>query len=344
MSFTEKVRGTYGFLEQTLSDRTMVITNATTRKMLQNELVLVDGIFGNVLEHNGIAGRASGKISINADRTIKTNQLASGAAFTVGATVYAVAGTNDAPVGLTHVSVGNTPVGVCVEIDPATTQLYVVFRPFIQPVDITAVEADVTQLKADVDVLEADVATEGSVLKDIKDNAKDATYDNSASGLTADTLGSAIDEVEEHAENIDDAIGAIKGVGYTDGTLKTHEDRLDTLEANVALNPMKVAEIVVDADASAGLAFANAATGLAVGDKIVDIIVRADAANAAGTAKVTHGGVGGADITDAISNVAEGTIGRAGKIVDGVITADGLVVTTDDATTKCTVYVSYIPA
>lgn len=261
MSFTEKVRGTYGFLEQTLSDRTMVVTNDTTRKMLQNELVLVDGIFGNVLEHNGIAGSSSGKISINADRTIKTNQLATGAAFTVGATVYAVDGTNDAPVGLTHVSVGNTPVGVCVEIDPATTQLYVVFRPFIQPVNTTGFEA-----------------------------------------------------------------------------------RVDALEDNVALNPMKVAEIVVDADASAGLAFANAATGLAVGDKIVDIIVRADAANAAGTAKVTHGGVGGADITDAISNVVAGTIGRAGKVVDGVITADGLVITTNDATTKCTVYVSYIPA
>ena len=268
MSFTEKVRGTYGFLEQTLSDRTMVVTNATTRKMLQNEFVLVSGIFGNVLEHNGIAGDASGKISINADRTIKTNQLATGAVFTVGATVYAVDGTNDAPVGLTNTAGTNTPVGVCVEIDPATTQLYVVFRPFIQPVNNTGFEARVEALEGDVEALE--------------DNAE--------------------------------------------------------------LNPVKVAEIVVDADAHAGLAFANAATGLAVGDKIVDIIVRADAANAAGTAKVTHGGESGADITDAISNVAEGTIGRAGKVVDGVITADGLVVTTDDDTTKCTVYVSYIPA
>lgn len=264
MSFTEKVRGTYGFLEQTLNDLTMVVTNATTRKMLQNEIVLVSGIFGNVLEHNGIAGSASGKINISANRTIKTNQLATGAGFEVGDTVYAVDATNDAPVGLTNSSTGNTPIGICVEVDPATTQLYVVFRPFIQPVNITAVEADVTQLKADVDALEA--------------------------------------------------------------------------------NDVKVAVLSVDKDASAGLAFANTATGLAVGDKIVDIIVRADAANAAGTAKVTHGGAEGADITDAISNVADGTIGRAGKVVDGVITADGLVITTDDATTKCTVYVTYIPA
>lgn len=268
MSFTEKVRGTYGFLEQTLNDLTMVVTNATTRKMLQNEIVLVSGIFGNVLEHNGIAGGASGKINISANRTIKTNQLATGADFEVGDTVYAVDATNDAPVGLTHASTGNTPIGICVEVDPATTQLYVVFRPFIQPINMTGFEARVEAL-------------EGGV---------------------------------------------------------------EALEGEVALNPMKVVEIAVDADASAGLAFANTATGLAVGDKIVDIIVRADAANAAGTAKVTHGGDGGADITDAIANVAEGTIGRAGKVVDGVITADGLVITTDDASTKCTVYVTYIPA
>ena len=264
MSFVPVVVGTYGFLEQTLNDRTMVVTNATTRTMLQNELVSVGGVFGNVLEHDGIAAGASGLVNINAERTIKTAQLALGADFAVGDTVYAVAATNDAPARLTHVSAGNTPVGVCVEIDPATTQLYVVFRPFIQPVDITAVEADVTQLKADVDALEA--------------------------------------------------------------------------------NSAKIAVITVDADASAGLDFANAATGLAVGDIIVDITVRADAANAAGTAKVGHGGVGGADITDAISNVGAGTIGRAGKVVDGVVTADGLVVTTDDATTMCTVYVMYIPA
>lgn len=31
-------------------------------------------------------------------------------------------------------------------------------------------------------------------------------------------------------QGIDDAINIIKGVGYTEGTLKTHEDRLDTLE------------------------------------------------------------------------------------------------------------------
>ena len=48
--------------------------------------------------------------------------------------------------------------------------------------------------KSDITTLNADVNTEGSVLKSIKDNAGNATYDNPTSGLTADTLGGAIGE------------------------------------------------------------------------------------------------------------------------------------------------------
>jgi hypothetical protein len=52
--------------------------------------------------------------------------------------------------------------------------------------------------------------------------------------LTADTLGGAIDEVEGRVDNTENAINAIKGTGYTEGSLKTHEDRLDTLEGTGA--------------------------------------------------------------------------------------------------------------
>jgi hypothetical protein len=78
-------------------------------------------------------------------------------------------------------------------------------------------------------VLENDVDTEGSVLKSIKDNAENATYDNSTSGLTADTLGGAIDEVEGRVDDTENAINAIKGDEYTSGTLKSHEDAIATL-------------------------------------------------------------------------------------------------------------------
>ena len=52
-----------------------------------------------------------------------------------------------------------------------------------------------------LDTLEGDVSTEGSVLKDIKDNAQDATYDNTDSGLTAETLKTAVDELADEKED-----------------------------------------------------------------------------------------------------------------------------------------------
>ncbi len=148
MAFTEKVRGTYGFHEQTLSDRTFLVTNNINRPVVQNELVIFNGVFGNVIEHKGIAYNASGLVNINNDRTIKTEQLANGAAFEVGGTVYAVAGTDTDPVGLTNTQGTNTPVGRVVEIDPAATQRYVVFRPFVQPVPLDVNEARIAGLEA----------------------------------------------------------------------------------------------------------------------------------------------------------------------------------------------------
>ncbi len=68
--------------------------------------------------------------------------------------------------------------------------------------------------KDDITKLNADVNTEGSILKSIKDNAKNATYDNSTSGLTADTLGDAIDEVEGRVDDIEDRVTALDTITY----------------------------------------------------------------------------------------------------------------------------------
>lgn len=261
MSFTETTVGTYGFHEQTLSDRAMPITNTTTRTLLNNELVIFGGVFGNVLAGEGIGAGATGLVNINEDRTIKTNQLADGADFAVGGTVYIVAGTNDAPAGLTHSSAGNTAIGIVTEIDPADTQLYVVFRPFSQFTEIAGLQAEI-----------------------------------------------------------------------------------DALDAIVANNPVKVAKLVVDVDASAGLAFANVDTGLAVGDTILDVIAHSDGTVASATVTLAHGGVGGADITGALDIDTKNTSVHAASVIGGVLTADGLVATTNGATDVCTLYVMYIPA
>lgn len=265
MSFTEKVRGTYGFHEQTLSDRTLLVENTTTRTLVQNEIVVVGGVFGNVLEHKGIAGGASGLININNDRTIKTEQLANGAAFEVGGTVYAVAGTDTDPVGLTNTQGTNTPVGRVVEIDPAATQKYVVFRPFIQPAPASGSASDVADLK--------------------------------------------------------DAV------------------------AEIQANEVKTVALVVDKDAkTAPITFANATTGLGVGDVIIGVCAQCTTANAGGTMKVTHGGAGAA-ITDEMVAAVKDVVTQAPDTITGcVVTADGLDVVSHDAADRAIVYVTYIKA
>jgi len=136
MAFTSITRGVYGFHEQTLNDHTLSVVNSTARKLVQTELAVFGGRFGNVLAFEGIAAGAAGLIDIYADRTIKTAQLATAAEFVaVGDAVYLVAGTDTEPAGVTHdpgVDGVNAKIGIVVELDPASTQLYVVFRPFVQ--------------------------------------------------------------------------------------------------------------------------------------------------------------------------------------------------------------------
>jgi hypothetical protein len=79
----------------------------------------------------------------------------------------------------------------------------------------------------------------GRISKILKTNIMTAlkiTYDNT-SGLTAETVQAALDELVVNLGYSDSAILAlagrldtIEGTGYTEGSLKTHEDRLDTLE------------------------------------------------------------------------------------------------------------------
>ena len=104
---------------------------------------------------------------------------------------------------------------------------------------VAGIDEDIIALDGRLDTLEGADTVEGSVLKDIKDNAEDATYDNTDSGLTASTLKTAIDEVEGRVDTaegeIDDLQTAeteMKGTGWNGENLVDHESRLDTLEAD----------------------------------------------------------------------------------------------------------------
>jgi hypothetical protein len=84
------------------------------------------------------------------------------------------------------------------------------------------------------------------------------------------------DEVTEGsvAYDIKQSSDAIKGVGYTEGSLKTHEDRLDTLEADVATEGSVLKSIKDNAE--------NATFTPAVGSGIASTILK-DAVNEVGT-------------------------------------------------------------
>lgn len=104
-------------------------------------------------------------------------------------------------------------------------------------VNLGSSDSAISALGGRLDTLESDDTTEGSVLKSIKDNAEDATYDNTDSGLTASTIKTAIDEVEGRVDTAESEIDelqtaetAIKGTGWTDENLVDHEVRLQILE------------------------------------------------------------------------------------------------------------------
>lgn len=103
----------------------------------------------------------------------------------------------------------------------------------------------------------------GKISKILKTNivlpASQVSYDNATSGLTATQVQAALDELVVNLGSSDSAISAIKGVDYTDGTLKTHEDRLDTLEGADTVAG-SVAKTVKDTAQDA--TYDNAGTGI----------------------------------------------------------------------------------
>lgn len=72
----------------------------------------------------------------------------------------------------------------------------------------------------------------GKISKILKTNIMTAlkiTYDNT-SGLTAETVQAALDELVVNLGSTNTVIESLKGVGWTDENLVDHEERLDTLE------------------------------------------------------------------------------------------------------------------
>jgi hypothetical protein len=145
----------------------------------------------------------------------------------------------------------------------------------------------------------------GKISKILKTNlvlpASQVSYDNATSGLTATQVQAALDELVVNLGSSDSAISALggrldileadestegsvaydikqssdalKGAGYTEGTLKTHEDRLDTLEGTGAGSVAKAIDDALESiETDKTLTVSGAAADAKVtGDKVGEL-------------------------------------------------------------------------
>lgn len=73
------------------------VTNNLGRKAVYGEIVLLDGMYGIVMEHDGIANGATGRIYVlQPDTLISTAQITAADTFAVGHPIYFLAGGNSA--------------------------------------------------------------------------------------------------------------------------------------------------------------------------------------------------------------------------------------------------------
>ncbi|PKL40756.1 MAG: hypothetical protein CVV44_03880 [Spirochaetae bacterium HGW-Spirochaetae-1] len=123
-----------GLVEKTLSDKQVTVANNLGRAVENLELVHLDGYFGEVKEYDGIADGASGKINIDHERTIETDQIAAADTFVVGQIVFFAPGGSSAAGAIRAANAaGRIPVGICTEFGgSAGAHTFVVFRPFAQ--------------------------------------------------------------------------------------------------------------------------------------------------------------------------------------------------------------------
>jgi len=126
----------YDFSETTLSDRQVLVPNAEGRTVEFAELVYLNGYFGNVVDQDGIETAKSGRIDIDSQRIIRTEQMAAADTFVVDATLWFKSGGAGAAGELLDADPG---IGTRVAVGVITgfggtggAHTYVEFRPYIQ--------------------------------------------------------------------------------------------------------------------------------------------------------------------------------------------------------------------
>ena len=138
MSFTQAEQNAYNFSEVTggaRGDRQPLITNGEGRTVLPFEIVLnsvAPYYCGEVREYNGIANGAQGRVNIDHNRVIRTEQIEITDTFVVGAKVYFLPGGAGAAGKIVDASAtGAIEFGVCEGFGgSAGAHTYIDVRPY----------------------------------------------------------------------------------------------------------------------------------------------------------------------------------------------------------------------
>lgn len=114
------------------------VTNNLGRTALYGEIVSLDGMYGIVMDPDGIANGATGRIYVlQPDTLISTAQINAVSTFVAGAAIYFKAGGSSAAGTLEDSAAGSAVAIGTIESagGDAEEQTYVVFRPYSQVVD-----------------------------------------------------------------------------------------------------------------------------------------------------------------------------------------------------------------
>ncbi len=300
----------FDFSEISVNDKQPVITNNLGRTATIAELVYLGGYFGDVVEQDGILNTETGRINIDSNRIIRTEQIEATDTFTVGSTIWFVAGGAGAAGTLEDANTGTDYAAGIITAEGGTggAQTFVEFRPFAQRLDAADVSAQVI-------INTAGIATNVTNI-----------------GTNDDDIGTLASLTTTAKGNIVVAINEVDA----DGLTLQNEMLVEQAEPKII-----VAKIT--ADASSGIAV----SGLSVGDEIVSVSLFCTAANVNGTLTLEDGD--GDDITNAMICAVDkvvvymATIDSAQRILPAagaqIISVGG-----STADTRGIMVITYIPA
>jgi hypothetical protein len=238
MAFTEYNENSYDFSEITENDTQVLVTNNLGRAATQREIVYLDGYIGEVMEYDGIANAATGRINIDPERTVRTAQMEATDTFVVGQIVYFLSGGSSAAGEVRATpEAGSVPYGKCIGFGgTGGAHTYVEIRPFSisgesAPGSVLKVATIVVPTGSDAGgtpVVDTSIPVGAKILDVV---ARTTTANASATATVSDGTNAITDaivmavlDVQTRATTIDTTYATITSAGVTVTTNATGDE------------------------------------------------------------------------------------------------------------------------